>query len=198
MLVFWDQRLVFLATPKAGSTAIETALESLASVAIQRPAPLKHITAQAFRSHMVPLLHQRGGDFTTVALMREPISWVQSWYRFRLRDDHDDPDHPMVGKSFEDFVSDYISMAPPPHADLGCQSDFLTGPDGALLVDRLFRYENMDNFVHFLEDRLDCMVTLPRINVPPAVDVDLSPAARGRLNDKLARDLTLYHSIAAG
>ncbi len=37
MLVFWDQRLVVLATPKTGSSAIQTALESLAVLAIQRP-----------------------------------------------------------------------------------------------------------------------------------------------------------------
>ena len=195
MLLFWDQRLVFLATPKAGSTAIETALESLASVSIQRPAPLKHLSARDFRAHLASLLQARGAPFTTVALMREPLSWLQSWYRFRLRDDQDDPDHPMRGRSFEDFVNDYMAPTPPAHADLGCQSDYLTGPDGTLLVDRLFRYEDIDALVHFLEDRLDCMVTLPRINVPPSVNVTLSPQAATTLQSRLAPDFTLYRTI---
>ena len=33
MLVFWEQRLVFLATPKAGSTAVESALGEFSGVA---------------------------------------------------------------------------------------------------------------------------------------------------------------------
>ena len=32
MLVFWEQRLAFLATPKTGSTAIAAALEPLAPI----------------------------------------------------------------------------------------------------------------------------------------------------------------------
>lgn len=42
MLIFWEPRLVFLATPKAGSTAVEAALEPLAAVAVQRPGAMKH------------------------------------------------------------------------------------------------------------------------------------------------------------
>ena len=49
MLVFWDQRLAFLATPKTGSTAIAAALESLAAVSIQRPPLLKHTTVHRYR-----------------------------------------------------------------------------------------------------------------------------------------------------
>lgn len=199
MLVFWDQRLVFLATPKAGSTAIESALEPLASFSILRPEAMKHLSARSYHDSLAPLLAARaGGPFTTVALMREPVSWVQSWYRFRLRDDHEDPAHPMSGKTFEAFVADYLDAAPAPHAQLGRQTDFLTDGQGRLMVDRLFRYEDIDQFVHFLEDRLDCIVTLPRVNVPPAVDVGLSPAALGRLQERLADDFALYSRIAHG
>lgn len=197
MLVFWEQRLVFLATPKAGSTAVETFLEPLASFSIQRPPEMKHLSAADYTQSVAPLLKSRAGEeFTTVALMREPISWLQSWYRFRLRDDHDDPDHPMNGESFEEFVTDYLSDTPPTHARVGRQSDYVTDGAGQILVDQLFRYEDMDDFVHFLEERLDCEVTLPRINVPPAVDVGLSEGAYQALSDKLAADFELYHRIA--
>lgn len=37
MLVFWKERLVFLATPKTGTTAIEAALQPLANLSIQNP-----------------------------------------------------------------------------------------------------------------------------------------------------------------
>lgn len=197
MLIFWEQRLVFLATPKAGSTAVEVALESLATVTMQRPAPLKHMSALDFHRSLGPYLAaQAGAPFTTVALMREPIGWLRSWYRFRTRDDFEDPDHPMRGKTFDAFAQDY--MAPScvaPHADIGSQSAHLCGADGKPALDRVFRYETIDAFVHFLEDRLDCAITLPRVNVPPAVDVELRPETEAALKDAMAADFALYDSL---
>lgn len=197
MLIFWEQRLVFLATPKAGSSAVEAALDSLAAVSMQRPAALKHMAAVEFHRHLKPFLEaQAGAPFTTVALMREPIGWLRSWYRFRLRDDFEDPDHPMRGRSFDAFAQDYMAPARPAHAQIGAQSDILCDGAGVPQVDRIFRYENIDAFVHFLEDRLDCAITLPRVNVPPAVDTVLSPATEAALRAAMTRDFTLYNSLS--
>lgn len=196
MLIFWEQRLVFLATPKAGSSAIEAALEPLAEVAIKRPAPFKHMTASEFQAQLAPFLHQKSGaSFTTVALMRSPIEWLRSWYRFRLRDDEDDPNHPMVGRSFEKFAQDYMDDNRPSHADLLSQSDFLCDAQGAPCVDKIFRYEQIPDFVHFLEDQLDFAITLPRVNVPPAVDVGLSPQTEAALRNHMEHDFALYDRL---
>ena len=62
MLIFWESRLVFLATPKAGSTAVEAALEALANVAVQRPAALKHANLSTYQRHIAPWLHSATGD----------------------------------------------------------------------------------------------------------------------------------------
>ncbi|UXU75248.1 MULTISPECIES: hypothetical protein [unclassified Paracoccus (in: a-proteobacteria)] len=194
MLIFWDRRLVFLATPKAGSTAIETALEPLANLAVQRPEALKHTDLLRYRQHIEPWLHSVTGDrFTTVALMREPIDWLRSWYRFRLRDDVEDPDHAMVGVSFADFVRHYADPRGMPAARVGTQGAFLT--HGSDRVDRIFRYEDIDRFTHFLEDTLDCAISLPRVNVPPAVDVSLPKDQEELLRRMLAPDIELYQTL---
>lgn len=196
MLIFWDQRLVFLAAPKTGSTAVEVALESLASVGMQRPAALKHMTAAQYRHHLAPLLESgAGAPFTTVALMREPIDWLRSWYRFVQRDDLEDPDHPMQALTFESFAEAYMADPRPPHAQIGSQAGFLCGPGGMPAVDRVFRYEDIEAFVHFLEERLDCAITLPRVNVPPAADVQLSSDAETRLRRAMAADFALYEGL---
>lgn len=197
MLIFWDKRLVFLATPKAGSTAVEAALESLANVAVQRPAPLKHTDLHRYRAHIAPWLHAVTGEhFTTVALMREPLGWLRSWYRFRLRDDIDDPDHAMVGVSFPDFAQAYADPQGKDFRAIGTQSDFLTHDQDR--VDRIFRYEEIEGFTHFLEDRLDCAISLPRVNVPPAVDVSLDDSQEAALRRIMARDIALYDGLGAG
>lgn len=194
MLIFWQHRLVFLATPKAGSTAVESALEPLAAVAVQRPAMLKHVDIATFRLHVQPWLESTaGGAFTTVALMREPVEWLRSWYRFKLRDDQDDPDHRMEGVSFAQFSRDYAAPGGPDALNMQGQARFLTG--GGRPVDRIFRYEEMDRFVDFLEDQLDCAINLPRVNVPPSVDVELSATEEQALRVAMAEDIALYRTL---
>ncbi|MDO5658987.1 MAG: sulfotransferase family 2 domain-containing protein [Paracoccus sp. (in: a-proteobacteria)] len=190
MLIFWEKRLVFLATPKAGSTAIEVALESLASLAVQRPRELKHVDIGAYRSFVEPWLgHISQARFTTAALMREPIAWLQSWYRFRLRDEIDVP----APDGFERFVRAYLADPAGMTDGVGSQSRFLNA-DGHR-VDRIFRYENMDNFTHFLDDWLDCEISLPRVNVPPVADVTLSEETTAELRDALQPDFRLYAEL---
>lgn len=198
MLVFWEQRLVFLATPKTGSTAIEFALESLASLAIQRPPEIKHTPAYRYRRFLAPYLRNssNGGEFTVVALMREPIDWLGSWYRFRQRDEVLAPERSTAGISFDSFAEDYMRDPRPPHAEVGAQARFLSGPDG-LGVDRLFRYERLDEFIDFLEGRLDCEIILPRLNVSPEGETGLSPNVETRLRRYMATDFDLYDSLAA-
>ncbi|MGY6635487.1 MAG: hypothetical protein ACXIU8_17335 [Alkalilacustris sp.] len=194
MLVFWDQRLVFLATPKTGSTAIEAALDGLASLSVQRPRQAKHTDAARFRRFMGPYLRDLAGEeFTTVALMREPLDWLASWYRFRRGEDGPDADGAAQGLDFDRFVSDHMRSPAPPHADVGSQAAFLAPPEGA--VDRIFAYEDIGRFVAFLEDRLDCGITLPRLNVSPEARLEIAPATVARLRDHAARDYALWEGL---
>jgi len=194
MLVFWDQRLAFLATPKTGSTAIAAALESLAAVSIQRPPLLKHTTVHRYRRFVGPYLEAASKDtFTLVALMREPRDWLGSWYRFRQREEMD-AERSTAAMSFDDFVQAWCQDPRPAFADVGSQARFLR-PRQGVGVDRLFRYEEIDGFVAFLEDRLDCEVILPRLNVSPAGATDLLPATEALLHEVAAEDFTLYRTL---
>lgn len=194
MLIFWEKRLVFLATPKAGSTAIEAALEGLANLAVQRPAQLKHADLRSYRRFIEPWLSSVSGEkFTTVALMRDPLAWLQSWYRFQQRDDLDDAEDQPSHASFAEFALAYQQNAIPALAQIGSQTRFLT--DGADRVDRIFRYEDIDCLTEFLEERLDCALSLPRVNVPPEVDVSLDAAAEACLREFMAEDFRLRASL---
>lgn len=194
MLVFWDQRLAFLATPKTGSTAIAAALESLAAVSIQRPPMLKHTTVHRYRRFIGPYLEAASKDqFTLVALMREPRDWLGSWYRYRQREETD-PERSTRGMSFDDFVRAWCEDPRPDFADVGSQERFLR-PRQGVGVDRLFRYEEIDSFVAFLEDRLNCEVILPRINVSPMGATDLSPQTEARMREVAAVDYALYDTL---
>lgn len=195
MLVFWEQRIAILATPKTGSTAIETALDSLATMSIQRPPVLKHTPVQRFHRFIGPYLEVTSGHpFTVVALMREPRDWLGSWYRYRQRDDITDPAKSTRAMSFDDFVNGWCDDPQPDFAAVGSQARFLQ-PKGEKGLDHLFRYEEIGTFVHFLEERLGCEIILPRLNVSPPAPMDLSPETESRLRKAAARDYALYETL---
>ncbi|MBL9061014.1 sulfotransferase family 2 domain-containing protein [Tabrizicola sp.] len=194
MLVFFEQRLAFLATPKTGSTAIAAALESLAAVSIQRPPLLKHTTVHRYRRFIGPFLEAASKDsFTVVALMREPRDWLGSWYRFRQREETE-AGKSTRGMSFDDFVRAWCQDQRPDFADVGSQGKFLRPRQGAG-VDRLFRYEAIGSFVHFLEERLGCEIILPRLNVSPPGALELSAETETLLREVAAEDFALYRTL---
>ncbi|MDP4034015.1 MAG: hypothetical protein Q8P60_14395 [Pseudorhodobacter sp.] len=195
MLVFWGQRLAFLATPKTGSTAIEAALESLAAVVVQRPPALKHTSVHRFHRFVAPYLAAAAGEeFTVTAMMREPRDWLGSWYRYRQRDDMSNPEKSTAGLSFDAFVTAYCSENPPEYANVGSQERFLR-PKNGRSVDWLFRYEDIGTFVEFLEDRLQCEIILPHLNVSPKASLDLAPATETLLHRFAAKDFELYQTL---
>ncbi len=196
MLIFWTQRLVFLANTKTGSTSIEAALEQMAHVAIRRPPELKHMPARRYAKHLRPLLEKPGGGhFTTVAVMREPIVWLGSWYRYRSREEIAGGARSTAEMTFPQFVEAYLSDHPPAFARVGSQARFLSDEDGTPLVDRIFRYESIGKFVHHLEDIFGCELTLPHLNVSPAVGIDLTGDLRERLRQRFAPDYAIYDSL---
>ncbi len=197
MLVFWEQRLAILATPKTGSTAISSALEPLATMSVQRPPVLKHTSVQRFHRFLGPYLEAASGHpFTLVALMREPRDWLGSWFRYRQRDDIADPVKSTAGLTFDRFVNAWCDDPQPDFAAVGSQARFLQ-PKAEKGVDRLFRYEDIGSFLHFLEDRLDCEIILPRLNVSPPGTLDLAPETEARLHKVAARDFALYDTLRA-
>ena len=196
MLIFWKERLVLLATPKTGSTSIETALESLAHVAIRRPPALKHVSAPHFERHLRPWIEQAaGGPVMTLALMRDPVDWLGSWWRYRMRDDIADMPKSTAGLSFEEAARAYLADRPEARMNVGSQAHFLGIKDNIAAVDHVFRYEQIEAFVHFLEDRLGGEIILPHLNVSPKGDMTLTPETERQLRTRLAPDYAYYATL---
>jgi len=198
MLIFWKQRLVVLATPKTGSTAIEAALDGVASTAFLRPPEMKHTPAYRYQRFLKPYLQNtaHGAAFEAVALMREPVDWLASWFRFRQRPDLDGTARSTRGMDFDAFARAYMADPRPECADVGGQARFLSGMEGTPLgVDRVFRYEDMAGFVAFLEDRLDMAIRLPRVNVSPEGEAALSLWVDRDLRRFLIAEYRIYDTL---
>ena len=77
MLLFWHAKLVLLAVPKTGTTALEAALLAHADTAILNPPEQKHLTARRWRNHLAPFFETRcARRFETMAIIREPRDWL--------------------------------------------------------------------------------------------------------------------------
>jgi hypothetical protein len=196
MLVFFPENLVCLSLPKTGTTALQHALRARADIIISDPPVLKHIPLYRYSRFMHPLFQTSGQHkLEIMAIMREPISWLGSWYRFRQRPFMQSKANSTHGISFDQFVLDYLKDTPPPHANVGRQSRFLAPQDNGLRINHLFRFEDLQAPLNFLEMRLRTKIELPVMNSSPCCDMPLSSATKAKLKDKCAADFTLYDSI---
>jgi len=195
VLVFWKEKLVLLAVPKTGTTALEGALAPRASLVLRDPPILKHSPVYRYRRFLAPFFEQAGGQvMETVAGVREPVDWLGSWYRYRHRDDLVGHPNSTRGISFDDFVSEFAKGKPAPFAAVGTQAKFLLDPEGRIGVDHLFRYEAQDRLLAFLSERLNMAITLPRLNVSPAVALALGPEAEARLRRKCPAEFEVWEA----
>lgn len=193
MLVFWNERLVLLAVPKTGTTALEAALAPRAAVVVRDPPSLKHATPQRVRRFVLPLLEAGGGKgWETAAVIREPVSWLSSWYRYRLRDEIAGRPNSTRGRGFDEFVAEWLEDRPAPWAAVGAQAGYAVAPDGAREATHLFRHEEPERLQAFLEERLRMTLDFPRVNVSPTVETPLSPALLDRLRAERAQEFLAW------
>ncbi|WFE73522.1 hypothetical protein [Roseinatronobacter sp. S2] len=193
MLYFEKQNLVLFATPKTASTSLEAALAPMADIVLQGDPRIKHCTFHRYKWRFEKfLMIFKKSPPETVALIREPEDWLNSWFRFRHGSWLHDTPRSTQGKSFDDFVDGYLSDPKPAFAAVGSQAAFLTHPMQDDQVQTLFRYDAMPEFLTWLEARLGCSLDLPQKNVSPKMDATLSAQMRVRLRNGCARDYALY------
>ena len=193
MLVFWKENLVFLAVPKTGTTAIEGALAPRASMVLRDPPILKHSPVYRYNRFLKPYFVQAGGQTPEIfAVVRNPVDWLSSWYRYRHRDDLVGHENSSRDVSFDDFVSEYCKGKPAPYANVGSQAKFLLNGEGILGVEHLFRYEAQDKLITFLEARLEMTINLKHLNVSPDLPLTLSPKVEEKLRKKCSAEFDVW------
>ena len=196
MLVFTRANFTLFAVPKTGSTAYHMALSRHAQIVLARDTALKHMPLRKYDKFFAPYLKGAHDlDPERVAVIRDPVEQVRSWFRYRKRPKVAGGPMDLSGMSFDDFIADVISPSPPEHARIGSQWGFLSSPEGALRVDHLFAYERPDVFHAFLEDRLGEKVRPGRKNVSPEVDAPLSPEMEAAFVAARPEEWALYEAV---
>lgn len=196
MLVFWKERLAFLAVPKTGTSAYEAALAGRADIVVRDPPELKHAPVYRYNRFFRPMFEKMGAaDMATMAVMREPISWLGSWYRYRRRPFMSGRPNSTEHVSFDHFVDAYCKGEKPGFANVGSQAKFLEPRPNGTRITHLFRYEDQASIQAFLEARLSLSLSLKKINVSPPSELHLSERTEAKLRRKCAEEFDLYQSI---
>ena len=196
MLIFWKQKLAFLAVPKTGTSAYAQALGPIASLSIQDPPELKHAPLIRYNRFIRPMYDiVCNTQLDTMAVIREPISWMGSWYRYRQRPFLKGKPTSTQDISFDTFVRGYLQSSPPAYAHIGSQARFITPRAGTPPVTYLFRYENQSRLREFLEHRLGTKIQIPRHNASSQTKLNLSPCVEGYVLEKYQSDFNLWISL---
>ena len=211
MLISLKHKLAFLAVPKTGTTAIETVLRKHADIVFRYDPKAKHMSGPKFEAMMRPYLDSIGAPgVQTLAVMRDPVDQLLSWYFYRRRvDGSNDQD---IAKSTSDvtleaFLEGWLSDEPPPFARINPQSFFLCGRNrleessGAAVtpvVNLIFAYEQMDAVMEFIARRLGTTIEVERRNTSKREAVEIPAGLRARLETRLANDIVLHKRVLAG
>ena len=153
------------------------------------------MSMRVFEEFMMPYLREIGaGDTETFCVIREPVDWLGSWYRYRSRVKPDKaPEEHQGDQLRRTFVEGYLAKRQPEYAKVGRRTRFVAGMSGKPAVTHMFRYENIPGMVAFLEKRFGKTIRLPKVNVSPrGGEITLPPALRARLETERAEDFALY------
>ncbi|MEL7100028.1 MAG: hypothetical protein AAGM84_14475 [Pseudomonadota bacterium] len=193
MLVFSKENLAFLAVPKTGTTAFEMALRPRADIIFGKQR--KHMPAQRYAKKVAPWLEETFGiSPEPMAVMRDPVEQIRSWFRYRSGPRQAGTPVSTKGCSFDEFVLAVISGDAPEFARIGSQHAFLTG-DGKVQVKHLFAYEQQPVFRSFLAGRFGEDIEMKQKNVSPHADAPLSPVVEAQLRTARAAEFALYDQV---
>jgi hypothetical protein len=196
MLVFWNERLVVLSVPKTGTHAYTRALGPRASMVVTDPPELKHAPVYRYNRFFRPMFEKMGApDMELVAVIREPLSWLGSWYRYRQRPALDGRPTSTKGVSFDAFLVACCEHDPPAFARVGSQAKFVEARPNGTAVAQFFRYEDQAGFQDFLRKRLGDLPEIPIINVSPALNLSISSDVEAQVRRARAAEFALWESI---
>ncbi|MDJ0857972.1 MAG: sulfotransferase family 2 domain-containing protein [Dinoroseobacter sp.] len=197
MLVFHNQSLVILSIPKTGNTALESALAPHASLAVLGPPDVRHMPWRIYRNSWLRFLEaQFGRKFETLAVVRDPLDRMRSWYRYRARQQFDGSTMSTADMSFDEFIEASLQPDPPAFARIWTQDKFVSSKAEQIRVTHLFDYAQMDKLVIWLSERLNRDIELAWENVSPSKPTPLSPAWEKALRDARAGEFALYSQVA--
>jgi len=197
MLIGIEKRFVFVASTKTASTSLEQVLRPHADIIRVGTAPRKHIPlSEIFPTYNFLFSQPDYGPelFFKFGVMRDPLDWIRSWYRYRLGNEVESP--LPEGMSFAEFWAqkDWNIL----HGDgrKHLQRDMFMGRGGQLLADVIIPYDRLSAMFGDICTALGISRTLPRANVSHIKETETLPSwLEDEIRDFYQEDYQLYDQL---
>ena len=186
---------VLLALPKTASTALERTLAPYATEVVGSPPAQKHLPARGFVHTRMDGLAADGHpreSYELVTMFREPIEWLESWWRYRARDGSR---HSTADLDFEEFALRYLAGDDAAPVPAGRPAKFIRAR-GVVAVDRVFSVDRPDVWEPWFGERVGVPLEFERRNVSPSQRGELSASTRERLEAWFAPEYDVWRRLA--
>jgi hypothetical protein len=186
---------VLLALPKTASTSLERTLSPYATEVVGSPPGRKHLPARGFVHTKAHELAEQGHpreSYELVTMFREPIAWLESWWRYRARED---ARQSTVDMTFEDFARRYLAGDDDAPVPKGRPAKFIHA-QGAVAVDRVFSVERPDVWSAWFSERVGAPLEFERRNASSAERGGLEPATRRALEEHFVPEYDVWRRLA--
>jgi hypothetical protein len=195
---------VMLSMPKCASTSLVQSLQGRAELVLRVNPRLKHMNCRSFHNLIVPVLENGGyrrEDYELVSLFREPLAWIESWWRYRQRPAlaREDAAKFTGEMSFEEFVGRYVDQDPRPGTLRGRPARFVAmSEDLDIGVDRLFALEQPRVWQTWIGSKVGGGFDVSTDNRSSVrAEPELSATLRARLEDYFAPEYAIYEELRA-
>lgn len=201
MQISTEHGFAFLCTPKCASTSIEETINEFCNINFSGHPKIKHINSKVFIESIL-LTHSKlvpSVKIESFCLIREPLEWIQSWYRYRARDELKNKTHPnhqnYTGSiSYNEFILEFIYEGTrKPFANLDTQYDFMKTHKNHIGVDYIFPMNNIETVATFLSEKVGEQIYIPLKNISPKKLVTLDEGLEIRLRKYLEKDQIIYN-----
>jgi hypothetical protein len=185
---------VLLAMPKTASTSLERALAPYATEVVGSPPGQKHLPARGFVHTRAPRLAEQGHpreSYELVTMFREPIAWLESWWRYRARDDSRQSTADMT---FEEFALRYLAGDGDAPVPKGRPARFIHA-QGAIAVDRIFSVAHPEVWSAWFSERVGAPLAFERRNASDAERGELAFATREALAAHFAPEYEVWRRL---
>lgn len=182
-----SHKFVFAANTKSASTSIEHVLTPLSDQVIASSPARKHLPLAALKHEQPALFGEERDSYFMFGVMRDPIDWINSWFRYRSGNDVEAP--LPSDWTFEDFWrrGDW-NINHPDGSGKYLQSDIFCDKDGTVLADVILRYETLEEDFHEICEIIGIAHDLPRKNV------SRKPRAADGVPEALAKEMRAFYA----
>ncbi len=198
MLIGLEKKFIFVANTKTASTSIEDALAPYAGISHGGDPRRKHISLHEGLNAYPQVFRQPGQEprhFFKFGVMRDPLEWIGSWFRYRKSNRVESP--LPADMTFEEFwqQADWNFIRAGGRRFL--QRDMFCGPEGGVLADMIIPYDQLGPLFAQVCEALGIAAALPRENVSRLKTMDeISPDLKTRLREFYAPDYALIARLA--